>query len=357
MSALIPWTILLGLTAVMARYLRTESSTHRKIANQQQAAISELIEELTSLRSALLASGTVERSARLPPPSPSPEKPAALPRRVVSVTTDDDPVHVRETKVQPAADALVDATKPDDPPSTKPSTSTARPIPVDTQIDRAQLRIVQAAGPRPPDEDEVTVRASGRPGLPRANEDDDDGDRTADEEGTHVYTSPQTLAKRPGGPLAGVPLERPTSSARRTAAQGRRPTLMGGLLPREPSWVEKRSAQLIAQGASPTEAVRRAEEEGRPGNSSPGAARPPTPTPTEPGREKIDARIERRWGQKVAASRATGKNASHCHGERCLEEGRDVSLCACGCAPCRLVVSLHVQAEREVRAEDDWAPP
>lgn len=57
-----------------------------------------------------------------------------------------------------------------------------------------------------------------------------------------------------------------------------RPTLMGGMagapLP-ELSWVEKRSAQLRAQGVEPNEAWRQAEEEGRIANASPGAKRPP----------------------------------------------------------------------------------
>jgi hypothetical protein len=133
---------------------------------------------------------------------------------------------------------------------------------------------------------------------------------------------------------------------------------LGGLAgSHEPSWVEKQAAVLVAGGMDPAEARKQAEEEGRLANAAPGSARPPTPTPTEPGASKLDARIERRWAQKCAHAQNAGKNANHCHGPKCLQHGSDVSLCECGCDWCRLVVALHVQAEREIRAEDDWGRP
>lgn len=445
MTAWIPWVVLLGLTGLMAAYLRSEGKTQRKLVAEQQAVLGEVLSELASLHSALVASGAVERLARLPPPSPSAagSKPAGLPRRVVPVTKDNDPVHTRKTMEIPAADALVALTKPEEPPSTKPSESRPRPVPVGDQVDRAQvrrwearaaelraeiegpppppsseaekaairaqlereadekdqrdgvqldvtmasaqppeaIRIAEAAGTRPPDEEgDVTLRAEGRPtGLPKANE-DDEGERVTDEEGTKVWSkSPgeadaqipgvpvvrkpvakglQGATKRPVDPLAGAPLERPVSSASRTAQKGRRPTLLGGLLgQREPSWVEKRTDQLVGQGVDAVEARHQAEEEGRLANAAPGAARPPTPTPTEPGREKIDARIERRWHQKIAAAQEAGKDARHCDGQRCLQEGRDLSACLCQCNGCRIVVALLVQAGREIRAEEDWRKP
>src|SRR5690349_18114792 len=67
-------------------------------------------------------------------------------------------------------------------------------------------------------------------------------------------------------PRAALP---PIKRRKVTATQGRRPTLMGGLSPRELSWTEKRSAQLIAQGVDPATARQQAEEEGRIANASP----------------------------------------------------------------------------------------
>lgn len=119
MNAWIPWAVLLGLAAMMAAYLRNEGKTQRKVAAEHQAVLGEVLEELSSLHSALVASGVVERLAKLPPPSP-----AGQPRP----TTNDD--HARKTREVPAAAALLALTKPEEPPSTKPSQSAPRPVPV-----------------------------------------------------------------------------------------------------------------------------------------------------------------------------------------------------------------------------------
>jgi hypothetical protein len=62
----------------------------------------------------------------------------------------------------------------------------------------------------------------------------------------------------------------------------------------------------------------------------------------------IVARVERRWHEKVAAAQEAGQNARHCHGERCIAEGEEISHCACTCAGCVLVLNLLVRAQREI---------
>jgi hypothetical protein len=92
-------------------------------------------------------------------------------------------------------------------------------VPLDATLASAtalfEVRIAEAVGQRHPDEDEVTVRASGRPALPKANEDEDDGDRTTREEGTRVYTCQpgEADAQIPGVPIANDPCADPRGPA------------------------------------------------------------------------------------------------------------------------------------------------
>jgi hypothetical protein len=202
MSPFILWAALLGLAAVVAGYLRS----HRKLADQQQATLGEVLEELTSLRSALVASGAIERPARLPPDPPLPEpSPPPAPRSTGRVQA------------------------PDEPPSTKPVRS------------RTLASAVSPIGDRPA-------------ALPRQNADDDSEEgRDTSEDMTRVFSKepgaadaqipgvevkplPPTVRPPPhrpprpiADPLAGALLERPTSSATRTAEAFRgRATLRRG---------------------------------------------------------------------------------------------------------------------------------
>ena len=249
MSAFIPWVVLLGLAAMVARYLRNESTTRRKNEDQQQATLGEVLEELTSLRSALLASGAVERPAKLPPCPPLPE-----------------PVRT-----------------PEDPPSTKPVQSRTvpaplrsepLPVPVEDAVQRAMRRIERHAKV-PPDVAarwERRLRALGAElGLPTEAEPTDvQLDRVirelyeaeADVKDARLAAPPPleaTLASaaspsaqipdvevkplpatvrppphrppRPiADPLAGAPVERPTSSATRTAETFRNRTTLRGVV-------------------------------------------------------------------------------------------------------------------------------
>jgi hypothetical protein len=72
---------------------------------------------------------------------------------------------------------------------------------------------------------------------------------------------------------------------------------------------------------------------------------------------KIDERIERRWAEKMAAVQGAGKAVDHCHGARCLQEGKDVTLCECHCAPCRRAIVIYLQARREILHEEQRAQP
>ncbi len=231
--------VLVLLLALVIRHQRRERAARQQLTDAQSKGFAEVLDELTSLRSALVATGAAERTARLlpaPPPAPLP----SVARQVVSVTRDDDPIHTRPT---------VEAPPPDEPPSTKPSQSreiparsnprsALRPVSFEDQITRAMKRLERQVNvppevAKPEDaEGETTLRRDGdRPAglaLPRANADDED-DRDTGEDMTKVYSRGPRPAR---DPLAGVEPERPTSSAARTAATFRqkRPTLLGGLV-------------------------------------------------------------------------------------------------------------------------------
>ncbi len=114
--------------------------------------------------------------------------------------------------------------------------------------------------------------------------------------------------------------------------------------PREPTWAEKRATQLLAEGYSPAEAREMAEREGHLANAPPGAARErDTLTPTQPSAPTLDRRIERLWHAKIEAALLAGKNARHCHGARCFQQGQDISACECRCDSCALVVDLLIR--------------
>jgi hypothetical protein len=133
--------LLVALLVLVARHARRERTTRQELADAQSKGFAELLDELTSLRSGLVATGVVERSPRLPP-APSLPLPSVA-REVVSVTRDDDPIHTRAT---------VEAPPPDEPPSTKPSQSrkvpapptprsAPRPVAFEDQIARAMKRL------------------------------------------------------------------------------------------------------------------------------------------------------------------------------------------------------------------------
>jgi hypothetical protein len=115
--------LLLALVGVTFAHQRRERVEWGRLAEMQRVALGQVLEELASLRAALVASGAVERPPRLPPPpsllpappplSPPPQTPPPGPK--------------------------------DDPPSTKPSRSAPRPVPAEDQIQRAMRRIERQA--------------------------------------------------------------------------------------------------------------------------------------------------------------------------------------------------------------------
>jgi hypothetical protein len=82
------------------------------------------------------------------------------------------------------------------------------------------------------------------------------------------------------------------------------------------------------------------------------APRRETPTPTEPSTPAIDAEIQRRWAELVAAAQAKGVEVGHCHaGDKCMDRGEGIALCACRCDGCARLLALLVRAEAEIRRE------
>jgi hypothetical protein len=111
--------LLLALVGVTLAHQRRERVEWGRLAETQRVALGQVLEELASLRAALVAAGAVERPPRLPPP-PSPLPPAP------------------PQQTPPPAPR-------DDPPSTKPSQSAPRPVPTEDQIQRAMRRIERQA--------------------------------------------------------------------------------------------------------------------------------------------------------------------------------------------------------------------
>lgn len=315
---------------------------------------------------------TLERAILPPPPAPPaappppvsfPPTPGGLPLRPVSLTRDDDPAHTRATVVAPPPK--------DAPPSTVPSRSrTVRSGERDDTEARALDRLAAMDAELGPEgkadvrarieaaEDErERARSRGELGqLPRM--DDDDGRETFDDatKVMDIGAARDAVAKATGGAPVPPP-HRPPVPLKST-----RPTMVGAppapprepAPEREPSWVEKRVAHLadLARQAGerfdPAAARRQAEREGQIAGAAPGRRDRDTLTPTEPSAPSLDARIERLWHHKIAAAIEAGKDARHCHGERCFHETHSVSACECHCDGCAMVTDLLTDATREV---------
>jgi hypothetical protein len=82
-----------------AVHLRCERAASRTLAAEQRAALAQLTEEVTSLREALLSSGAVERSAKLPaPPLVDPLADVELERPTSSATRTAEAFRRRTTR-------------------------------------------------------------------------------------------------------------------------------------------------------------------------------------------------------------------------------------------------------------------
>ena len=263
--------------AVLALYLeqRGERKATQKLAAQQHALLGEVLEELVSLRSTLVASGAAERAAKLPPsrppvtmgaplgeaPSSAPKPPAArsvpappLPsveRKVVSVTRDDNPVHTRATIEAPAppgwGEARPKAPEPasapagakDNPPSTKPSTSQSRrreraPAERAESSPIFETKMALRARIEAAEDERERARARGElPGLPRMDEDDGrpTGEVLGDDEQTRVFSKRPGDAKLPGlRALRKAPATMRPPPHAPPRPRSERPTLFGGML-------------------------------------------------------------------------------------------------------------------------------
>jgi hypothetical protein len=251
--------------ALLALYVdqRGQRKATQKLAAEHYARIGEVLEELVSLRSTLVASGAAERAARLPAPRsvPAPALPS-VERKVVSVTRDDDPVHTRTTLEAPAppgwgearqkapepASAPADAS--DDPPSTKPSTK-----PSTSQSRRRERAPTESAESSPifetraalrarieaAEDERERARARGELApLPRMDEDDGrpTGEVLGDDEQTRVFS------KRSGDAdalLPGIRARRAVPATMRPPPhapprpRSERPTLFDGMLRAPPA--------------------------------------------------------------------------------------------------------------------------
>jgi hypothetical protein len=130
----------LALALLFTLYLRGDRKAARKLAADQREILGQVLEEVTSLRSALVASGAVERAPAAWPPGVQPPAPP--------VPTGALPAPLAPTEAPP----LADEAKAEEPPSTKPSQSrqipaaapprsAPRPVSFDDQVRRAMARL------------------------------------------------------------------------------------------------------------------------------------------------------------------------------------------------------------------------
>jgi hypothetical protein len=260
-------------------------------------------------------------------------------------------------------------------------------LPVDTEGDRPAFQgepseDVDAIRAR--FEAEAEARSQARRESPPTLPSTRDGDEP-DDEATHVYSGRGVRRRTLLGELEGAPLERPVSNATRTAEAFRKshpssPTLVSeGVTPPPSSEpppsssaprsvplvkVAKLDAATIARvdalaarlGMTREELLIRAAEIG---TSDPEAlaatfhalgtpandheTRRETLTPTDPHVPAMDARVERRWHEKIAAAQEAGQHVQHCHGERCV-----LGACGCRCDGCIRINGLLAEARREV---------
>jgi hypothetical protein len=202
-------------------------------------------------------------------------------------------------------------------------------LPVAPSDDVAVVRRFQGTAPG---EDDATIRKAVPPPPPA---DDDEGwDRDTGEEGTRMWERPPVTRT-----------ERPPHAPPRP--MGGRPTLLGGLAGAplvQPRMDHRRTVEDFAK---------------RHGAGMGGAQilpvpvpRRETPTPTEPSTPAIDAEIQRRWAELVAAAQEKGIEVGHCHaGEKCMDRGEGIALCACRCDGCARLLALLVKAEAQIRRE------
>jgi hypothetical protein len=270
--------VLVVVALVVDRHRERKASRQlaEDLGNKHYAALAQVLEEVTSLREALLSSGAVERRAK-PPDPPSPSRPAP------DETPSTKPVQSREV---PAAPTSVPRPVPEDqiqramrrierhakvPPPVQARWEqrlralgdelrlTADDEPSDSQLNRvvrelyeAEADVKDARPAAPPLEATLASATSPIATLPRPNADDESEDgrdtgedmtkvfskdpRAADAQIPGVEVKPATAPpppRRPPHPLAGVEPERPTASATRTAEAFRKRTTLQGIAPND----------------------------------------------------------------------------------------------------------------------------
>jgi hypothetical protein len=291
--------IILGLVITLGLYLRDRKATRRLFA-AQDARITELTDDLGSLRMAMVDAGAAERGAQLPPPpsvakAPAfPRSPGGLPLRPVSITRDDDPSHTRATVVAPPPEGEVAPVS-----GTLPKCTHRSPLPPHP-INAPSSRRTLLGG------------IAGALVVPLNT-------RTAHRIDVLFWTK-LTLAAKEGakaahceGPLCDGTIaicNCPCDSCDLRRALHAQAT------------VELTGPQTAAELAAQARAQRK----------------PAT----------ISQRIERRWHEKIAARHEAGQDVRHCYGVGCMEEGEGIALCECPCDGCAIVRDLLTQAMREV---------
>jgi hypothetical protein len=138
----------LALVLLFALYLRGDRKAARKAAAEQRELLDQVLEEVTSLRSVLVAGGAVEAVPASPPAVQPPALPAAAPALLGGGTLGAPAA----TEAPPVAGEAGE-----EPPSTKPSQSrkvpapgprsAPRPVPFEDQVQRALGRLARQLSP------------------------------------------------------------------------------------------------------------------------------------------------------------------------------------------------------------------
>jgi hypothetical protein len=84
-----------------------------------------------------------------------------------------------------------------------------------------------------------------------------------------------------------------------------------------------------------------------------GKSEPGRPDSADPKAPSLDARIQRRWRELVAAALDAGQDARHCQREKCFHNDREaIEVCECDCDGCARAGELYIAAKREITGRE-----
>jgi hypothetical protein len=309
--------IVLGVVVAVGLYLQRRA-THTLLASQD-ARIAALVDDLDSLKAAMIADGAAERGAKLPPPPST--KPSSS----------------RTRRVEPAK--LLAQADPAEPVSETTEQIRARLEREEDERDQARGRgelgeLATLAADRPSEgQTQVFSAAAARlaaqaPHLPKAADEGEDLDEL-----TQVRSREPAAAdvQIPGVPVVPTPASRPVTSLAAALRLARTD-------PDQRPTIEAPAPSGTAGPAAPADLAQTMMSAGASLSSR---------SPGVDGAAKLDEEVAHQFSLRIAAVARSGQNLSHCAGSECTNDPR--GACACPCERCRRRRRVLAQVQLEVR--------